>query len=335
GGLSRLADIGIDVDTQGKLELDSGRLKDALSGNIEGVSPSDIRDLFGLNGTTSTQGLEFITGSDLTNGSGSPIDVDITQAAEQASVTGETALSETVVVDSSNNEFQITIDGVASETLVLAEGSYTRAEFAAAIESVINNSTELGPRDVTVSLDGDALNITTESYGLDSEVANVSGTAAGILGIGAAQSDNGQDVAGRFIVNGEFETAVGNGQILTGDSENSNTADVQVLVSLAPSQVSGVDGEVEGQLTVTRGISSRLDLLLDEFLDTDGTLSTINEEFDDQIESIDASIERINDITEARRAFLIAEFSALETALAELQNTGNILSSQFANLAAQ
>ncbi len=330
-GLSRLADIGVDIDTQGKLELDKSRLEDALAGNIDGIDPSDIRNLFGLNASSTNQGIEYLTGSDLTAATGEPIQVELLQAAEQATVTATSTIANSVVIDSSNNTFTISVDGQESETLTLAEGTYTQVELAELVQNAINDSEELGNRNVTVGVENDALTISTESYGLDSEISSISGNAAAALGFDGTESDNGVDVVGQFIVNGQVETAVGNGRVLIGESENENTADLQVIVTLTPDQID-LSGP-EGELRVTRGITSQLDQYLNDVLDSeDGTLKIINDEFDAQIESIDASIERINEITEARRQSLIAEFTALESILADLQNTGNILSSQLVGL---
>ena len=329
-GLSRLADIGIDIDTRGRLEVDSTQLNSALTGGIQGVDPSEIRNLFGLNGSSSNQGIEFLLGSDLTAATGEPIEVDIIQAAEQATILGGAEIESTVVVDETNNEFTISVDGESSETLTLPPGTYTQEEIAQQLQSVINNSSSLGNRNVTVGINNNRVVITTESYGSNSEVSSFTGRLATVLKFSGDETDNGQDVAGTFIINGQTETAIGSGQRLSGEIGNENTADLQILVSLSADQV---DSGLDGTLTVTRGISSSLDQFLADVLDPEtGTLNTINEDFDSQIESIDQSIQRVVDITAARREALVAEFAALESVLARLQNTGNLLSSQLASL---
>jgi flagellar hook-associated protein 2 len=303
---------------------------------VEGINPDSIRNLFGLNGSTSNSGVSFLVGSDNTVAYDGTVQVDILQAAEQATATASNALSETIVIDSSNRDFRISFNGGDTTEFQLQEGTYTREEFAAQVQSVINNSTSDGAQDVSVSVDGDnKLVITTDQYGSDAQLDRILGGALGFTG---AESGQGVDVVGSFIVDGVTETAVGRGQILTANTENSEgepqiTADIQLLVSLTPDQVDTGTNTPESELTITRGITSQLDLFLDEVLDAEtGTLSTINEEFDAQIASVDESIERVVAITDARREALIAEFSALESVLANLQNTGNILASQLSNL---
>ena len=330
-GLSRLADIGVDIDTNGKLEIDSQRLQDALGGNIDGINPSDIRNLFGLNGSTTNSGIRFLVGSDNTVATDRLIEVDITQAAEQATVTATNSISDSIVITDANDDFSISFDsGETTVDFTIPEGTYnSREEFAAAVQSVVNNSSAEGAREISVTVENDRLTFTTEEYGSNAQLAKITGSA---LGFDGSEEDQGVDVAGKFYVDGveQPETAVGRGRVLTSEETNAFTADIQLLVTLTPAEI---DAGREAEITITRGITSQLDLFLDEVLDAEnGTLNTINEEFDAQIESIDESIERIISITDARREALIAEFSALESILANLQNTGNLLASQLSTL---
>ena len=331
-GANRLASIGIDINTQGRLTVDSAQLGKALNGELEGVNPDEIRNLFGLNGTSNNAGIQFLTGGPRTLDSTTPYEVDITQAAEQATIKANSALNATTKITAANNEFQITVDGIVSETLTLEEGTYTPEELAALFETAINNSSELGAHNVEVSLNASGvILVTTESYGSAAKLSSVSGSAAGALGFLGTESGTGKDVAGSFVVNGVAESATGSGRVLVGDSDNDNTADLQVRVTLTPEQI--VSGS-EGEISVTRGVSGRLDQYLNDILDSEtGTLKTINDEFETRISSIDESIKRVQEITETKRAYLIAEFTALESIINELQTTGNFLQTQFASLA--
>lgn len=335
GGSNRLASIGIDINAQGKLQLDEGKLDKAFNGQIEGVDPSEIRNLFGLNGNSNNVGVEFLAGGTRTLATGdTPYEVQITQVATQATIFGS-SLNGTTTIDGSNNEFQITLDGIVSETLTLEEGDYTSEELAQHVQSLINNSDELGVHNVEVSIDADknALVITSEQYGANSSIASISGSASSALGFTGTESDNGQNVEGYFLVDGVREEATGSGRVLIGDSENENTADLQVRVSLTEDQLS-LNSEAE--ISVTRGISGQLDQYLDDILDTDnGALKNIDDDFEARIQSIDDSISRVQDITDSKREYLIQEFTALESILNELQTTGSFLTSQLAALSPQ
>ncbi|QEG23353.1 flagellar filament capping protein FliD [Mariniblastus fucicola] len=331
GGANRLAAIGIEINTQGRLQIDSAQLDKAFSGEIEGIEPNEIRNLFGLNGTSNNAGIEFVAGSSRTVAPDSSIEVNITQAAEQASITGEGTLASSVVIDSDNNEFQITLDGVVSETLTLEEGTYTQEELASHLQSTIKNSSELGTRGVQVSVtEGGDLQIVSDKYGNSSKLSSISGPAASALGFTGAESDVGQNVAGEFIIDGVVEAATGNGRVLVGDSDNEYSADLQVSVSLAADQINAGS---EGELTVTRGVSGQLDQLVSKFLDTDnGTLKGIDDAFELRLLDIDESIANVEEITESKRAYLVAEFTALESIINELRTTGDFLTQQLSTI---
>lgn len=333
GAANRLSALGITFDIQGRLTVDSTRLDDVLNGRVDGVDLSDVRRLFALTGESDNTGIMFVAGSTRTKDSATPVEIDITQAPEQASITAGSTLAATTVINSSNNSLTISIDNQASAQLTLADGSYTRQELASHIESVINGDATLIGRQVSVSLSSDALTITSLSYGSSSQVASAAGTAASTLGFSGTESDVGLDVVGVFLVNGVEETAKGSGRLLIGDIANENTADLQVRVSLTTAQLqSGTDAD----LTVTRGLASRLDLSLDSLLDPgNGTVKTVNESLDQQIVDIEETIARQNALVEQRQQSLIEQFVALESAISEFQSAGNFLAAQLAGLPGQ
>lgn len=332
--LNRFSQVGIEIDAKGRLTINSAKLDSALKGELEGTEPADIKRLFGLSGTSSNSSIEFLLGSsrtqDSSNTESGNYQVDILQAAERAQVTATNGLASSIVIDETNNEFQVSVDGQTSETLSLTAGTYTQQELSDHVESVINSSSELKGAEVIVSLEGSSLEITSQSYGLSSKVSGFSGTATSILGFDGSESDSGVDVAGSFIVDGVVEAATGSGRVLVGDIDNENTADLQVRVTLDPSQV---DGGVEGEIVISRGVTSRLDQYLNGFLDPDkGTVKTANEDFDLRIESLEASIERVNAISEAKTQYLVEQFQALERVLSELQSTSSFLTNQLASI---
>ena len=328
--LNRFSQIGISIGAQGQLSLDSAQLSDALDGNIEGVEPTDIQRLFGLSAESSSSNIQFLLGSSRTEASTEDYQVDITQAAEQGSIIAGTSLASSIVIDGTNNGFQISIDGVLSEELTLEEGTYTPEELAAQLEAQINASEALDRREVAVSIEGGALEITSLVFGERSEVSELSGSALSVLGFDGSESGQGQDVAGHFIVDGVIETATGTGRLLIGDIANANTADLQLRISLDADQI---EEGPEGSLSVSRGVTSRLDQYFETVLDPEtGTVRTVNDNFELRLESLDASIQRVNEISEARSASLVEQFTILERTLSELQSTSSFLASQLASL---
>ncbi|MCA9176298.1 MAG: flagellar filament capping protein FliD [Planctomycetales bacterium] len=325
--LNRLTAAGFSLDDKGQLSLDETRLRDLVEGRVEGVDSDDVARLFALGADSDTSGVSFVFGSSRT--AEGEVQVDITSAATTAVLTAGSALAGSTVIDGTNNTLDVDIDG-ANAVITLAAGTYTQQELADQLQIQLNSHQDLRGRQLEVSLDGGALRIESLTIGSASEIQINSGTALTALGLSGGESARGQDVVGKFIVNGEEELATGRGNLLVGNSENRYTADLQVRASLAASQL--VSGP-EATLNVTRGVASRLDQLINEFVDpVNGRIKSENDRFDDQIESIDESIERLKAQFEAQQESLLAQFVSLESTISELQNTGNFLASQLGGI---
>ncbi len=305
------------------MSVNSSRLEEALTGQLEGISARDVAKLFAFSGESNNAGIRFLSGG-LRTAEGE-VEVDITAAAEQASVVGTRALAPTTEITSGNNTLSLLIDGAEGE-VTLEAGTYTADELAAELERAINTSAVFRVRNVSVTLDGGALRLTTDSYGSSSQISQVSGTAASDLGFNGSEFDIGQDVVGKFIVDGKEELAIGSGRLLSGRGENERTADLQVNVTLTNSQLG--DG-AEATLTVTRGFASRLDAQLDTFFKDEegftGQVASVNNRYGEVLDSIQDSIDRLNARFDAQQESLIRQFTQLETIVAELQNTGGYL----------
>lgn len=331
---NRLSTVGITIGDTGKLSLNTNTLINAINGDVDGVIASDVRSLFALDGTSDNPNIQFVLGSSRTQESTSAIEVDITQAAERASITGTNTIAASTVIDGSNKELTLTIDN-AQLTVSLTEGTYTDSELAAELESIINAHPDASGRTVAVGLEDDgfgsnSLTITSNTFGGSSQVTINSGTGLADLGLSGIENDQGVDVAGSFIVNGVAEEAVGRGRLLVGDEDNENTADLQVRVTMTASQVEvGSDGE----LLVSRGFASRIDQMMGDFLDSEtGLLKSITDRFQTEADNIQASIDRQEEIFSEQEQDLLAQFVALERALGELETTSSFLTQQFANL---
>jgi flagellar hook-associated protein 2 len=226
--------------------------------------------------------------------------------------------------------------------VALTEGTYTRADLAKELETRINAEPDLNGRQVAVSVSSDdKLEISSQSYGTASEVTVTGGTSLGTLGLGQGQSARGRDVAGSFIVQGAFlvdgqvvneksETATGRGQFLVGDATNENTADLDVQVTLTPSQVqSGSDGT----MTVARGVAARLDAVLNQFLDpVSGRLKAINDKFQKQIDDANSDIQVETKEMDDRKSSLMLQFAAMENTMNRLIGQSDLISNQLQSL---
>lgn len=327
--LNRLTAVGVSVTDAGLLTFNSSRLTSVLNGDVDGVGASDLKALFGTQAQSSTSGVRFVQASSRTAASQTPYEVDITQAAERAVATGSTAIAEPVVIDSSNRELTLSLNGEEG-TVILAEGTYTATELAEQVELSINESSEFPGRNVLVGVSGGKLTITSEAYGSAAKVTVESGTALTALGFNGGETGVGQDVEGQFIVDGVVEVATGKGRVLTGDLDNENTADLKVEVTLDASQITS---GVEAELTLTRGIASQLDKTIGEIVSSDsGLFSILETGFDSELESLRTAFDRQQSLFDAQREDLIAQFVALESAVSQLQSTGSFLTAQLGSI---
>jgi flagellar hook-associated protein 2 len=327
--LNRLSALGITVGDDGKLAFDTTKLNSILAGQTDGVTGDDVRRLFALDGQSSNSGISFIIGSSKTNVPSSPVQIDITRAAEQAVVTGGSTVAASTVIDGTNDTLAIRIDGQAA-TITLDHGTYSQDQLAAQLQTAINSNKDLTGRSVTVAQGGGAISIRSASYGTSSEVGVTGGTALTALGFAGSESDFGENVAGSFIVNGVSETATGQGQLLSGISGNANTDGLQVRVSLSASQVQpGVDSN----LTLTQGVAWSLGTVLNRILDpVTGRLKAVDDGFDQQADDIQKAIDKANDIFTKEQATLTDKFNTLESTLSQLQSLGSSISAQLGSL---
>ena len=143
---NRLSAVGIRFNDQGRLDIDTAQLDRALNGDDPDVTLADIRRLFALDGQSDDPNISFVLGSEQTKASSTPYEVNITQAASRASVTGS-SVAPSIVIDDTNNDFSIFVDGNDSGSLTLTNGVYTPTELSQHLQEVINQSTQLtGPR---------------------------------------------------------------------------------------------------------------------------------------------------------------------------------------------
>jgi flagellar hook-associated protein 2 len=323
--MNNLGALGITVQQNGQLSVNDSTVASVLAGGVPGVTLGDIKSLFALTGSSTNPGVQFITGGNHTLPSTTPYTVNITRAAEQASVTGATPLAGQITIDSRNDTLALKIDGQLS-TITLSDGTYSQQALAQMVEGAINGHIGASGRQVAVALNSGALSITSSTYGASSQVAISSGSANAALGLTDGQGDQGKDVAGSFTVNGVTETATGIGQVLAGNSGNAHTAGLEVNVTLTPAQVGS---GTQADLTVTSGIAAQLNGILNTLLDpVTGRLATINNDYNQQITRYQQQITADTNLMQAKQQELEKEFINMEQTLARLQSVSSFLTAQ-------
>ncbi len=332
--MNTLSAIGLRVGVDGKLSIrDSSRLSQALENNFENVIK-----LFTDSGASSTEGISFFSSSESVAG-GSEFTVDITQAATHGYLRGSTVndpADESIVLTESNNRIKLRVDGRVSSEIVLGTGTYSSGEaLANELQTRISADDKIGNLGVTVEwvdLGGQGyLNITSSSYGSSSKVetiTSVTHSAFSTLGLTDATTRYGKDVEGT--INGE--KATGKGQILTGDEGNSTTAGLKLLITLTQSQV---NADIEGSITVTKGIATLMTEGLDRITkSSDGVIARKTTGLQRQVDDIKQQIDAFDERLALRRETLEKKWADLETLLAQLNQEQSYLETQLQNISA-
>lgn len=195
GAPRSLADVGVSLQKDGSLELDSDKLQAALA-----QSPQAVAALFTRTGVTTDSLVSFNSTKTNSASATGTYNIFVSQLATQGQYVGvNTGLGGAFTIDNTNHSFGIKVNG-SSATITLTDGSYTGAALAAQLQSQINANTTLSRAGASVSVSynagTDAFTLTSNTYGSTSKVSFT--TTNAYLGLGSAigSSTTGVDVAG-------------------------------------------------------------------------------------------------------------------------------------------
>lgn len=254
--LRALIDLGISTNQNSgyQLQFDASQFSSSLAAN-----PSDVSALLADQRRSTDNQISFVGFQSATQ-AGS-YEVDISQAATQGALSGDTiaGLAGPIVIDADNDTLSVTVDGVSSGLITLAQGSYADgAELANELQTQINQDSALRAAGATVDVSYDsttqAILMNSTSFGSRSNIGidtvdtntattfgfntvdaadnpgtDVEGTVNGIAGNGVGQFlsiPNGPVAATAGIYEGSSITSFENGA-LTIDGTN-NTFRVNV-----------------------------------------------------------------------------------------------------------
>jgi flagellar hook-associated protein 2 len=318
GALSRLAEIGITTTNTGDLKVNDTKLDAALTSSHDDVAGvltrfADLPAQSGLSSVTFTDAVERGTYA-----------VKITSLATSGTIADTVASAGfPKTINSSNNDFQMTVDGTASGTITLTSQAYANlGVLATEMQTRINADATLraAGKSVTVSVSGDDLEIRSNSVGSTStlQITNSGGDSTiTTLGLDSPTTTNGTDLVGTIA----GVAGVAEGNVLTG-AASSNAAGITV-------EVSSTTG---GNITISDGVVDQIDTLLATFLATDNTIDTrigrLQKNADDIVDER-AALELRLDSIEARYRM---QFNALDTLLNQISSTGAMVTEQLANI---
>lgn len=318
-----LADAGITTDSEtGGLEFDREKFMTQLKAN-----PDDITALFAEQGRASDSQIEFVRSG--INTEPGKYSVNITQVATQGSLSGASAGSGSVTIDTNNDELTFQIDGSTSIAVQLTAGAYTREELAAEIQSQLNNSSVLAAsgKSVNVSFDANsnALKFASGAYGSESSISltAVDTNSATTLGLSVATGVAGMDVAGT--VNGQ--RASGEGQLLLVEG----TGDAAGMVLKIGGESIGRRGEVN----FIQGVGERTVDLISDIVGQNGSLETRTEGLQKELGRIAEERVRLDERVISYRERLVQQFSTADSLIARLNSTRDYVTQQLEALAPQ
>jgi len=329
GEFTSLSEIGIRIQANGTLMVESSTLASALSGSFD-----DVVGVFAARGTTTHDDVAYLTGTLETQPSGAAgWAVEITQAATQSRVTAGVAQTAALAGDET-----LTINGVN----VSLSAGMTQSEVVAAINAAEDQT---GMVAAATGADGEGtgnyLTLTRGAYGsayhieAASTVSNQGGggDASGIgtttvtdeapLGeSGAGTGAAGVDVAGTI----DGEECTGAGRRLK--AEAGDPTGLALLVT-------GTSAGSYGVVNFTVGAAESAFRVCLSATDTvDGTVARAQDTISDTMDDIDGEIVRLQELIEHEQDRLRASFVAMERALAQFESQSQFLTSQFAQMQA-
>lgn len=335
GEFKQLVSIGIQTQQDGTLTIkDAAALEDALRDNLD-----DVIKLFSTSGDSTSSGVEFVSATSETNDNFQHT-VNITQAATKGGFRGSQIAdpaSNQIIIDSTNKNLKLKVDGLVSDNIALTEGTYNSyTDLIAEIQNKIDNDDKVGARGVTVEWvdNGDGtgyIEMKSNTYGSSSKVEvdkSVANGAYSIIGFANGQYYKGQNVEGT--INGF--AATGAGQFLTGDDDNPNSAGLKLKVTLTNADI--IYGD-EAVINVVKGIATTEYEYVDSLTSSsDGVFDKRVQAYQKQIDLLTNQIEDFDERLKSRRESLFEQYSNMESALSELNSIGDYLTSQLSQIQA-
>jgi len=255
---------------------------------------------------------------------------NLAEARDAVVFFGSANPAEALTITASENKLQNVIPGVTIDLLATSERP-VQVTINRDTESLVNSVQKFveGFNKVTETLDKyDTYNAETEERGLllgDGTVLRVrSAIFNAVLGAN-------NELSGQFNALSQVGIKVGQGARLQFDQDKflaaleTDSDAVEALFSFEQFAVDPQTGQ-ETEEVVAQGIGKEIDKLLARLTDgVDGTIQSAVDTLQRQIDLNTDRIESIDEILEAKRARLEAQFIAMERALAEMQGQGTAL----------
>ncbi len=311
-----LGSIGIRTKIDGTLEIiEDGTNTDfaaALANHYDAV-----RDLF-VPKTSIDNSSITVKGFSSASQSGSYA-VNITTQPAKGYLNGD-VLSAGFPLDTTGKDysFTISVNGVTSNTISLPSGKTynSEAELAADLRAQINLDEKLKAAKASVAVSYNSVEnrfeFVSNDYGASSKVDITSvGADAAELGLSVMAGVQGADVAGTI----DGVAAFGYGNVLL-PALGTKAEGLQLIVN---------PGATSATLNFSRGFSSQMATLLDTYTKSSGLIKNRETNINKEIAKVEDDQTALDRRTEAYRARLQAQFSAMESIVRSLNATSSSL----------
>jgi len=220
-----------------------------------------------------------------------------------------------------NDQLTLSVNGT-SATVTLAPGQYDADALATQIQSAVNASADFSVLGITVKVtqSNGVLTMTSDKYGSSSTVSITGGNAMSDLFGAAPTSTGGVDVAGT--INGV--AATGSGQVLTGATGDASDG-LRV-------QITGGSTGNRGTVSFSNGYAYNLNTMLNSILSSNGPIASSTDSINRTIADIGKQEEALSTRLTAVQARYLAQFTALDTLIGQMNTTSTFLTQQLANL---
>lgn len=317
-----LADVGISTNPDtGGLELDRAKFEEKLEQN-----PDDVTALFAEQGRASDSQVGFVrSGSDTVAGS---YDINVTRAATQGTLLGDAPVGSNISITSANDEITFEVNGGTSVSITLDAGTYaTPQDLVDQIQAKLNDNSALNAAGTSVAVDLDgtgALRFTSEAFGDSSNVSITNVEDGSAYGLSQATGTAGQNVAGTI----DGRLAEGDGQVLFLGAGKGDASGLQV-------RITGTDTGNRGTISFIEGVAERTVNLVTGILGADGAIASRTEGLNRALENIQQDKLDLEERLTSYRERLVAQFSAADSLIAQLNSTRDYVTQQLAALAPQ
>ncbi len=319
GTFTTFASLGIKTELDGTLKIDDSTESTSFRSAID-TNFNAVRDVFVPK--VGSDNAQIILNKSSANSTPGTYPVVITQQPSKGSLVADAMVS-TFPLDTTGKTYTFTaaVDGISADPITLPTTTYaTGAALAADIQTRINADAKITAGKVSVSVAFNTLTnkleFTSNAYGSSSNVA-ITGPSADMadLGVSAAIGTAGTDVAG---------TVGGVAAFGFGD----------VLLPAIGSKAEGLSmrvtpGATSGNITFSRGFAGTFTSLINNFLKTNGLIKSHEKVINQQVEKVKVDQTALDKRSNAYRARLQAQFSAMESIVRSLKSTGTFLTGAF------